>query len=439
MVTLVTSPYLPDAIDHVQRDLIESERDQRRTAEGLARELAKVLHDLAISFDGERLESLRREDPKIPQYWTPDDWHKFFANVPSPSNLKNWGEASRQQENELQSTIAEVGQRLVKAEKRPGNTSLHTDTHPFNDKNIQKRPEVRSKEPARKIVTTPRSLPVPAAFEVPAEMTPPLGSLLEKAREIWNLVPAVCPASFRNILSGLGRTGVDLQKAYKRYWLVLYLIGTFRLNPVLEIEDLLAMSGGLSSRAGSIGRILDELLEADILSARIVQLSAPRTCLKLVWLAPQGISLFKILFDHEPQESDWERQEKCCQGKQSPDCALAVQIFAMHARKRGWASWISAKTDSSRSTPDVLVLKGSEKWSVRVETGQEPTPLAFHEQVGVNSGPAAFCATTPITRERLIASSRLEGMSGFATDIETLVLAKYPQINEQTPLWAESW
>ena len=106
MVTLVTSTSLQTAHERVQRDLVDAERSQRQAAEKLARQLAKVLQEVATIFDGARLEALRREDPKVPMYWTPDDWRIFFAETPLPGN-NNWGSAGNPRLAELERTITE--------------------------------------------------------------------------------------------------------------------------------------------------------------------------------------------------------------------------------------------------------------------------------------------------------------------------------------------
>ena len=80
---------------------------QRQAAEILVRELAKVLQEVATLFDGARLEALRRSDPKVPMYWTPDDWRIFFAKTPLPG-INTWGSASNPRVAELERTIAEL-------------------------------------------------------------------------------------------------------------------------------------------------------------------------------------------------------------------------------------------------------------------------------------------------------------------------------------------
>jgi hypothetical protein len=447
MVPIVTTPYLPEALDRVQRDLIENERDQRRSAEKLARDLAKLLQELAIVFDGNRLETLRREDPKVPQYWGPEEWRVFFASVPDPSTKDGWGQADAQRVAELERTIAELKTRLADTErlltKIPSPVvAITAPVLPVSQPGRHSplpRQEVELTRAQPGTSSTAKPAPSPAPFEVPQGMTPPLGSLLARSREVWNLLPATCPAAFQSILSGKGRTGEDLKKAFQRYWLTIYLIGACQLNATLELEDLLAMTCGLTCRAGSLGRIFEDLLDGGILIGEILRIGSPRTSLRLVKFTPAGARLYKILFDRDPLESDWERLIKNQEGVRSPEHSLAVLIFAMHARKRGWATQILPSIEGTKAVPDLLVLRGSEKWYVEIEPGKKESETRWRNQSELNGGRVALCGATPATRLRLAGDCKLARLPGMATDLETLVQAKYPLITDQTPLWIESW
>ncbi len=378
--------------------------------------------------------AFRRNDPKVPQYWTPEDWRKFFAKIPSPLASNGWGQADGQRLNELERTITELRKRLADTEALL--------TGPDSDGVSARKPLVTQPDgpyPAAGNNGKPSAAPAPAQFEVPSRMLPPSGNLLAKSREIWNLLPVTCPAAFNSVLSGKGRTGEDLKKAYRRYWLTLYLIGAFRLNATLEIEDLIAMTGGLSSRAGSLGRIVDDLVDGGILFADILRIGAPRTSLRLVRLSPEGARLFKILFNKESLESDWERLVKNHEEEPSLEHTLAVLIFAMHARKRGWATQILPPVENTTAVPALLVLKGGEKWYVEVELDQKESPIKWANQSKLNGGKVALCAATPDMRQQFAGECRGASLPGLATDLETLIKARYGNITDQTDLWAESW
>jgi hypothetical protein len=438
----LTSLSLQSARERAHQDLVDSERSQRQAAERMARELAKVLQEVATLFDGTRLEALRRVDPQVPMYWTPDDWRIFFAETPLPG-VSSWGSAANLRVAELERTIAELKAHLAETE-----AMVHLGTPTTEGPNLQApvrapRPVQPSKRWTRQDAAnaTKQSLPspMPVSFDLPEDVTPPIDGLLSRAREIWSSLPTTCPAAFQKSLPGGGRSSEDLKKAYQRRWLTLYLVGGCRINAKLEIEDLLAMVGGMASRAGSLGRIIDDLLGAGILIGEIAQINPPKSSLRLLKLSPDGVRLFKILFDRDPQETDWERLVRLHEGDRFPEHTLAVLIFALHARKRGWATQILPPVEGTKAVPDLAVLRGDQTLYVEVELGQKESPSKWRNQAKLNDGKVALCAATPETRKRLAGDCRLDKLSGLATDLETLVKVKFKEIREDTPLWLEEW
>jgi len=441
MATFATPTPLKSAHDRVQQDLASAERQQRQAAERMARELAKVLQELAIIFDGDRLEALRREDPKVMTYWTADDWRTFFAEVPSPVKT-GWAESDNPRIAELERTIAELKNRLAESHAlmvKP--TASPSREEPAAAVGSQTRRFTRedARQSNQSAITAPKPVLVPVSYDLPADITPPLAGLLARALDVWKPLPTTCPAAFQKTLPGGGRTGEDLKKAYQRYWLTLYLIGGNRLTAKFEIEDLLAMTVGMSSRAGSLGRIFEDLQQAGILDGQLVRIGAPKTSLRLLRLSPNGNRLFKILYQREPEETEWERMIRLHEGERFPEHTLAVLIFALHARKRGWATQVLPPVEGTKAVPDLLVLRGEEKLYVEVELGQKESLTKWRNQAKLNNGRVALCAATPETRQRLAGDCRLARLPGLATDLETLIKVNHSTITDQNPLWAESW
>ncbi len=427
---------LQTANDRVQRDLVDSERSQREAAERLARDLAKVLQELAIFYDGSRLEALRHEDPKIPQYWTPDDWRSFFANVPAPAKA-GWAGANQQSRVvELERMNAELKKRLAEMETRP-TRSVAAET--ASDERVTT--NLTLPKVAREVVPekAPRLAIVPKLYDLPAEVTPPLAGLLARARDVWNTLPNTCPVAFQKLLSGGGRKGEDLKKAYQRCWLMLYLIGACRINAKFEIEDILAFVCGLSTKPGSLGRISTDLMDAGILTGEVIRIGSPKTSLRLLQISPEGKKLYKVLFERDPEETEWERIIRLHEGERFPEHTLALLIFTLHARKRGWATQILPPVSGTKAVPDLLVMRGEEKLYVEVELGQKESPTKWRNQAALNGNLVALCAATPETRQRLAGDCRLAKLPGMATDLETLVKFKSQDITEETPLWLEKW
>jgi hypothetical protein len=441
MVALATAS-LQNVNTRVQQDLMAAERQQRLAAEKLARDLAKVLQEVATQFDGARLEALRREDPRALTYWTPDDWRMFFAETPLPGK-DGWGVAKDPRPAELERTIAELRARLAETEALLTRPAMPETGTPAAQAPVQQATRRWIREDARQ--SLPALLPA-AAAGLPTSMTPSLACLLSQARELWNALPPTCPAAFQKSLPGGGRTGEALKKAYQRYWLTLYLIGGCRLNAKLEIEDLLAMVNGMSSRAGSLGRIIEDLLQAGILAGQTVQISSPKSSLRLLRLSPDGARLFKVLFDRDPEETDWERLIRLHEGERFPEHTLAVLIFALHARKRGWATQTLPAVEGTSAVPDLALVRpqtagtgGEQPLYVEVELGQKESPAKWRNQAKLNGGKVALCAATPDTRQRLVGDCRLDKLSGMATDLETLIQVKFQTIDEAALLWLEEW
>ena len=439
----VTDPSsLQSARERAHQDLAESERSQRQAAERMVRELAKVLQEVATFFDGARLEALRRADPKVPMYWTPDDWRIFFAETPLPG-VSSWGGATSPRVAELERSLAELKARLAETEALVRPSTPTSDTPiiqaPVRDPRPAQPPKRWPHPYASSVTKQSLPAPLPVSFDLPEDATPPLGGLLARVREIWSALPTTCPASFQKHLAGGGRSGEDLKKAYQRYWLTVYLVGACHLNAKLEIEDLLAMISGMASRAGSLGRIFEDLLQAGILDGQTLQIASPKSSLRLLKLSPDGVRLFKILFDQDPVENDWERLVRLHEGDRFPEHTLAVLIFALHTRKRGWATRILPPVEVTKAVPDLAVLRGDQSLYVEVELGQKESPTKWRNQAKLNEGKVALCAATPETRKRLVGDCVLDKLPGLATDLETLVKVKFKEIREDTPLWLEEW
>ncbi|MGB8213540.1 MAG: hypothetical protein WCE68_08280 [Anaerolineales bacterium] len=433
---------LQDAQNRVQRDLAEADRRQRLAAEKLARELAKVLQEVAILFDGDRLEALRRENPHIPQYWTPDDWRVFFAETPAPSVQVGWGRSDARSQD-LERTIQELRARLAGMEAAASAPVVaETPAAPVKRLPREEAERVAKRNSSAGREEKPAAGPgkvTPVACNLPADLTPPLAGLFYLAQEAWKKLPDTCPAAFQKVLTGGGRTGADLKKVYKRYWLTIYLIGACGITAKLEIEDIISLANGLSSRPGSFGRFMDDMTASNILVEGSPRIGSPRTSLILFRLTPDGNRLFKIIFEKDPLESEWERLINLHEGERFPEHTLAVLVFALHARKRGWSTRILPLVEGTHAVPDLLVQRDEEKLYVEVELGRKESPAKWRNQAALNNGKVALCAATPATRQRLAGDCRLDHLSGVATDLDTLIHVKHDDISDQTPLWLESW
>jgi hypothetical protein len=405
-------------------DLLQAERSLRQKSEETIRAMREALLETAIRFDGERLESLRRSDPSILDRWSAGDWKAFFNAIPARS--QGWGNAvvvDEQAQHKLQKRINDL------------QTAL--------DKERARVVAAESTAPEAVVPTTSleqQNLPAADAIGVlPPNVTPATTVMIADAVKMKANFPQKLPAAFSAVLSGGGRTGGDLTRVLQRYWLILYLVGRWRLAASMELEEVLGGAVNVSSGSSSLRRVLEDMEVAHVLVTEIINLKSPRTALKLYRFSAEGERLYQILFQARAYENDWARLIRVHEGARFPEHTMAVIAFAMHARKRGWATQIMPEVKGSKALPDVLILRGKEKLYVEVELGDKERVSKWRNQSALNNGHVALCAATPKTRARLIDDCRLNNLVGMATDLETLVRNKFKEINSASPLWEENW
>jgi len=409
-------------------DLLQAERDLRQKSEDAIRAMRQVLVETANRFDGTRLESLRRDNPSVPANWGALDWKKFFDEVPLPS--QGWvnktviaPDTQTQRKLQKQITDLQAALELERAKMVVVETpasSVPTETvNPANPDQI---------------------LPAADAVEsIPPNATPALTVMVADAKKMLANFPQKIPAAFSAVLSGGERTGGDLARVFQRYWLILFLIGRWRLAASMELEETLAGVVGVSAGSGSMRRVLLDMEEANVLVNEIIFLKSPRTALKLYQLSAEGEKLYQALFQVKAFENDWSRLIRLHEGARFPEHTMAVIAFTMHARKRGWATQVLPEVKGTKSVPDVWIMRGKEKLYVEVELGDKERVSKWRNQAGLNEGCVALCAATQKTRARLVGDCKLDKLAGMATDLETLVRNKFKELNSASPLWLEDW
>lgn len=408
-------------------DLLQAERDLRRKSEDTIRAMRQVLVETANRFDGKRLEALRRDDPSIPASWGALDWKKFFDEVSAPSQgWVNTVVPDTQAQRELQRQIAELQAALHQAE-----LDLEEERAKIA---VVAAPASGSTE-----ITGADQTVADAIADIPPDATPALTVIVQDAIKTLGNFPQKIPAAFSNMLSGGGRSGGDLLRVFQRYWLILYLIGRWRLAASMELEEALAETVGVSAGSGSMRRVMLDLEKANVLVSEIIDLKSPRTALKLYRLSSDGEKLYQALFQSRPYENDWSRLIRLHEGARFPEHTLAVIAFAMHARKRGWATQILPEVTESKAVPDAWIMRADEKLYVEVELGEKERVAKWRNQAALNGGRTALCAATQKSRARLVGDCKLDKLPGMATDLETLVRGKFKEVNAASPLWLTSW
>jgi len=155
---------------------------------------------VAILFDGDRLEALRRENPHIPQYWTPDDWRVFFAEAPSPSVQVGWGRDDARVQD-LERTIQELRARLAGMEAAVSAPAV-AEMPSAPVKRLPREDAVRvakrnsSADREEKPAAEPGKV-TPVACNLPVDLTPPLAACSIWRRKPGKSCPKVARPRFR--------------------------------------------------------------------------------------------------------------------------------------------------------------------------------------------------------------------------------------------------
>lgn len=409
-------------------DLLQAERDLRTKSEENTRAMRQVLMVTANRLDGIRMQALQRSDPSIPARWGTLEWKKFFDDIPIPS--KGWGDSittapDKRVERKLQKKITELQAALDQAELERTKAIL-VETPVSLPEEI--------KNPEQVLVVADE------IGNIPPDATPALTVIVEDARRMHEKYPKETPSAFSNILSGGGRTGGDLTRVFKRYWLVLYLIGRWRLAATMELEEVLAETVKVSAGSGSMRRVMLDLEKANVLISEILELNSSQTALRLYRFSAEGEKLYQSLFGSRPLENDWSRLIRLHEGARFPAHTLAVLAFSMHARKRGWATKVLPEVSGSRSMADVWLMRANEHFYVEVELCEKERDGARWKNLSsLNEGHVALCAVNQKAHTRLVAECKLEKFPGLATNLETLVSGKFKNINSESPLWLETW
>jgi hypothetical protein len=452
------------------QDTLQAERSMRDRAEKAIRELVKLLAELANRYDGERLEELRRADPNNLAMWNASDWRKFFSSIPFKATItaEGWGTNDthdkevaelKKEIKKLESVIArlpstkeafpniELGATITdKKDKKeldplPPAPKLQTTSNQQVRGKKERKPKKRSPEIVTKVNARIEALGGPAK-NTSEGFSGSMATILTDLQRMQknNDFAKKPPAAWQQRLSGKGRTGRDLSLAYERYWSTLWLIGRWGIVSKLEIETLIGLSNGLSTRAGSLVRASKDMVEANLLLEKSMRLSkSPSSALKIYQLSDDGKALFKLLFEKAAIQDELSVMNEKHEGERFPDHTLAVLIFALHARRRGWATQLMPSVEG-KAAPDLVILREDERLYVEVERGQKEKSAKWTGIAALNGGTVALCAMTEKYRQRLVGDCKLLKINaGFATDLKSLVTVRYDDIGAETPLWMKKW
>jgi hypothetical protein len=262
--------------------------------------------------------------------------------------------------------------------------------------------------------------------------------------ELRNLgLPLTLPARFQNHFPKTGLNEADRERQVRRKLYVLYLLSR-GLDIRLEIDHLVSQVEGIGSRTGALRRLYDSMVEKNLISRQVLEMSAPNTSLAMLQLTQDGRQLCQVL-GWDMLETERERINRMHQGVQFPQHTLAMMIFAMHARLRAYRVGVLPQIEGvqTHAVPDVAVsrcLLGEHPEMIYVEVELSTKELDEKWQnLAQLQGTVALCARNAQRRARLVGDCKLKNLHGLATDLETLIACKVPEISGDTPLWAEVW
>ena len=256
-------------------------------------------------------------------------------------------------------------------------------------------------------------------------------------------IPATLPVRFEDRFPKHGLNEADWERQVRRKLYVLYLL-SLGLDIRLEIDHLISQVEGISSRTGGLRRLYDSLVEKKMVQGDILEMNAPNTSLAMLQLTGEGRELCQIL-NWEVWETERQRLNRLHQGEQFPQHTLAILIFAMHARLRGYQVEVLPELSGveTNAIPDVCVSRrssetGDERLYVEVELSSKELDPKWRNLAKLQ-GSVAICARDLQRRARLVGDCKLKELHGVATDLETLIACKVPEISENSPLWTEEW
>jgi len=394
-------------VERLHQTLVEAERDLRLQAEAQIRAyhglMQNLVHRLGLA---EHLDDIRHNDSHAPAGWGPSEWRTFFqqALVTNSPKTPAWGmtrcpdpdKKLRAQIQQLTARIEELEAALQRAEKK--------QTAP-----LQPEPTLTTTE-----VKTAKALPLQQLVErLKGRETPPRTQIPVRLRD------------------ALGR-GQRYQREVQILWLLAQ-----GLSIRLEVDWVLAQVNGLKPRSGSIRRTFNRLAQLELIETQTLRLSKPRTSLALARLTDNGRAVAQAL-GFEVREGEWERLLRLHEGDRFSAHTVAVLIFALHARIRGWQAEVMPEANG-KTPPDVLVAKDGQRLFVEVERGEREKAAKWRNIAQLNGGRVALCAMTPDHRALLVGDCKKQRLPGVATDLESLISISWVEISTDTPLWLEEW
>ena len=426
-----------DVRGNILDDLLDAERHFRQQAEKDIRELQGVLIELALKIAGSQIEAAFHLDPYAPENWGAERWRQFFAALPQGIANRGWNEELR---GELE-RLREENQTLKSKHARL--SAVAAPAPPTVDDRDTLQTTASGMLPSPALQVGPPIPPAGLGEEVsPGQSCSYLhADLLGELRRLH--LPDSLPVRFQDGFPRVGLNQSDWQRQLRRRLYVLYLLSR-GLDIRLEIDHLISQVEGIGSRSGALRKLYDSMVERNLACREVLAMSAPNTSLAMLQLTQDGRDLCQAL-DWPVVESERQRIQRLHEGDRFPQHTLAMLIFAMHARLRGYRVEVLPDLSGAetRAVPDVAVLRDqgdppTEKLYVEVELSLKALDEKWRNLDRLQ-GRVALCARNTQNRARLVGDCKLKNLHGLATDLESLITCKVPDISTSTALWVEEW
>jgi hypothetical protein len=411
-------------------DIAFAEQALRHTAEGTARDLQRVLVDLAFRFAGGRMEALRREHPGAPDHWNGAQWSQFWSSLQPEPQAPGWGAGAGQNSRDPLEKIA-----ALEESNRKLNLLLGQEHQALLAEQEKAQAALRMSDELQSRLKKLEAQMNTAIVRSDATLPPFYQRLVS---ELSSLGEITVPARFEEQM-----TVRESPLRARRKLKILYLLARHGLSNRVEIERIVGEAEGIGPRSNSIKALADEMAKMKLLRIDNLNIGKPfQTSLALLEMTQDAIDLCQLL-NWEVGKSEWTLVRGNLRlGRDQPHALLSMAI-AMHARLRGWTVQILVDPQEPagvalRVERDGLVL--SVLVAHRIADLDEKIARAFL------ASNVAILVCTPDEEERkiLVNECKRLGLPCCATDLHSLIFdgaepRNLASIREGEELWIEKW
>lgn len=378
----------------------------------------QLLAELADRLTGGALEEQRRIDPTTPARWQAADWQAFFAQHPlTPvASGATWGSQP----------VSEDARGQDRAEIERLRTQVQ-----------QLQQALQAARSAPTVSAVVKEVPKMTVTAVPTNgFSLTLDEILAELAALAQQLPGP-PLTFRSRVAD----PINSAQAWRRQVQTLYLVARHGFSQAILVDTVLARLEGQELRGGARGKQFERLIKVNLLESSKLSIVRPFDTNLVIWkLTADGRRLAQALFNAEPIETNWERVVRRHQGDEQIGHTLGLLLFEVYARQRGARVQLLPEV-AGPTPPDLLIDYDGRRSYVEVELSEKENPAKWRNLAALNDGHIAVCAGNATQRARLVGDCKQLGLSGAATDLQTLVqeFMTHREAAHALPLFCETW